>query len=412
MGPPECSGPPAAERTHATAAGRNGLGISAQRYANVRVEDSCRSQKPCQLTRHSSWEAEGLWFGDACDISDLISMLGDDNNDNDGADAAAIDEVVDMMERDEQEQQLPPRQPVSARIAAAAVYRELQIYEQPTPTAHCCRASVVPSPVPVPVLPSVPMAIPLMMSGCGHMYARQTTLEQTTEALRALITPPNIPSILEQTMTQQQIHDLQQMQRQRKVWDQQQIRLHAQPTAFPGCGQASSARSQSGLEELSVSTTTTECTIRVKNVISRSQKKPSTSTNKALKKDTVPDKKTTGSKRTRAIRWSPKETDCLAQGVAMFGVGSWLKIKNHFQNQLASRTNVDLKDRWRNVGGQRQSKARQQVQKRKQSQNHEVVYRAQVQVKYDLEISGTLHMNNGSDNRKRARAQMVGIITQ
>jgi len=57
-------------------------------------------------------------------------------------------------------------------------------------------------------------------------------------------------------------------------------------------------------------------------------------------------------------RWTDEETKCLKQGVEMFGLGQWLKIKRCFASALSDRTNVDLKDRWRNFGGDRQSQKR------------------------------------------------------
>lgn len=62
-------------------------------------------------------------------------------------------------------------------------------------------------------------------------------------------------------------------------------------------------------------------------------------------------------KKTKA-RWTAEETRCLQEGVALFGTGKWLKIKQHFAQELEERSNVDLKDRWRNFGGQRQSQKR------------------------------------------------------
>lgn len=69
--------------------------------------------------------------------------------------------------------------------------------------------------------------------------------------------------------------------------------------------------------------------------------------------------------RTKKLRrWASVEKECLKQGVALYGEGNWLKIKQHFPHELADRSNVDLKDKWRNLYGNRQSR------KRKQKQNH------------------------------------------
>jgi len=69
--------------------------------------------------------------------------------------------------------------------------------------------------------------------------------------------------------------------------------------------------------------------------------------------------------RTKKLRrWASVEKECLKQGVALYGEGNWLKIKQHFPHELAGRSNVDLKDKWRNLYGNRQSR------KRKQKQSH------------------------------------------
>lgn len=69
--------------------------------------------------------------------------------------------------------------------------------------------------------------------------------------------------------------------------------------------------------------------------------------------------------RTKKLRrWASVEKECLTQGVALYGEGNWLKIKQHFPHELADRSNVDLKDKWRNLYGNRQSR------KRKQKQSH------------------------------------------
>lgn len=80
-------------------------------------------------------------------------------------------------------------------------------------------------------------------------------------------------------------------------------------------------------------------------------------TENAKKKDT----KINSSKKAKKAKkgkWTLEETQCLEQGVALFGEGQWLKIKRHFPEQLKNRSNVDIKDRWRNFGGVRQSQKR------------------------------------------------------
>ena len=45
--------------------------------------------------------------------------------------------------------------------------------------------------------------------------------------------------------------------------------------------------------------------------------------------------------------WDPEEVANLIKGVKQFGTGNWIKIRKqyHFNN----RSNVDLKDKWRNL---------------------------------------------------------------
>lgn len=55
-------------------------------------------------------------------------------------------------------------------------------------------------------------------------------------------------------------------------------------------------------------------------------------------------------------QWTELETECLIHGVTLFGRQKykWKCIKNHFKVELQSRSNVDLKDRWRNLLGRKQ----------------------------------------------------------
>ncbi|EDV22701.1 uncharacterized protein TRIADDRAFT_28428, partial [Trichoplax adhaerens] len=45
--------------------------------------------------------------------------------------------------------------------------------------------------------------------------------------------------------------------------------------------------------------------------------------------------------------WSQKEEDNLSEGVQLYGVGNWAMILSEFN--FVARTNVDLKDKWRNM---------------------------------------------------------------
>ncbi|KAL5728710.1 hypothetical protein ACHQM5_001760 [Ranunculus cassubicifolius] len=51
-------------------------------------------------------------------------------------------------------------------------------------------------------------------------------------------------------------------------------------------------------------------------------------------------------------RWSSEEEEALRAGVARHGKGKWANIRKdpQFLNSLANRSNVDLKDKWRNMG--------------------------------------------------------------
>eukprot|EP01137_Pigoraptor_chileana_P009116 Opistho-2@56924 len=47
--------------------------------------------------------------------------------------------------------------------------------------------------------------------------------------------------------------------------------------------------------------------------------------------------------------WTSQEVDCLRRGVAEKGLGQWSQIRTAYLNVLASRTSVDIKDKWRNM---------------------------------------------------------------
>ncbi|GMG99947.1 hypothetical protein Nepgr_001787 [Nepenthes gracilis] len=54
-------------------------------------------------------------------------------------------------------------------------------------------------------------------------------------------------------------------------------------------------------------------------------------------------------RRKKRKRWSPVEEDTLRTGVQKYGKGSWKLILNAYLNVFAERTEVDLKDKWRNM---------------------------------------------------------------
>ena len=51
------------------------------------------------------------------------------------------------------------------------------------------------------------------------------------------------------------------------------------------------------------------------------------------------------------VKWSREEEDALREGVRKYGLGKWRAIQKdpEFERRLVNRTNVDLKDKWRNM---------------------------------------------------------------
>lgn len=56
--------------------------------------------------------------------------------------------------------------------------------------------------------------------------------------------------------------------------------------------------------------------------------------------------------------WTEEETCCLREGMALFESHKhrWALIKARFPLKLQQRTNIDLKDRWRNLQGRKQNR--------------------------------------------------------
>lgn len=52
------------------------------------------------------------------------------------------------------------------------------------------------------------------------------------------------------------------------------------------------------------------------------------------------------------LKWTTEEEEALMAGVAKHGPGKWknILVDSEFADKLASRSNVDLKDKWRNMG--------------------------------------------------------------
>jgi len=59
-------------------------------------------------------------------------------------------------------------------------------------------------------------------------------------------------------------------------------------------------------------------------------------------------------------QWTAEETESLRQGMELFGEHKhrWALIKQHFSKELHHRSNIDLKDRWRNMQGRKQNRKR------------------------------------------------------
>ncbi|XP_047944366.1 telomere repeat-binding factor 4-like isoform X2 [Salvia hispanica] len=54
------------------------------------------------------------------------------------------------------------------------------------------------------------------------------------------------------------------------------------------------------------------------------------------------------------LKWTSEEEEALKAGVAKYGAGKWknILVDSDFKHKLSNRSNVDLKDKWRNMGGQ------------------------------------------------------------
>ncbi|KAL1565764.1 hypothetical protein AAHA92_01449 [Salvia divinorum] len=56
-----------------------------------------------------------------------------------------------------------------------------------------------------------------------------------------------------------------------------------------------------------------------------------------------------GKRRRKARKWSLDEEQALRNGVERFGKGCWKRILDEYKNEFDGRTDVDLKDKWRNM---------------------------------------------------------------
>lgn len=66
-------------------------------------------------------------------------------------------------------------------------------------------------------------------------------------------------------------------------------------------------------------------------------------------------------RRRKKVYWTSAEVDCLLDGVDKYGVGNWKVILEQGKDVfLAHRTNVDLKDKWKNIHMDRPGKQRRE----------------------------------------------------
>jgi len=75
------------------------------------------------------------------------------------------------------------------------------------------------------------------------------------------------------------------------------------------------------------------------------------------------------------VRWTPEEEKALREGVKRHGMGRWKYIKTdpEFSQCLTNRSNVDLKDKWRNIlvaqGDKEKPSVRKERKRQQQQQN-------------------------------------------
>jgi len=54
-------------------------------------------------------------------------------------------------------------------------------------------------------------------------------------------------------------------------------------------------------------------------------------------------------KKQQRRRWTPEEERAIVDGVQRLGEGRWSDIRSSFLSILRNRTNVEIKDKWRNM---------------------------------------------------------------
>jgi hypothetical protein len=114
----------------------------------------------------------------------------------------------------------------------------------------------------------------------------------------------------------------------------------------------SSAKAQAAIDHL-LSTDVPETPLRVSKMDTAKLNFSS-----RLRQDVKPVRAIQNGKRVR-LAWTAQEEAALVRGVQQFGEGCWSRIvgDSELGKYLASRTNVDLKDKWRSLS--KESKAKQ-----------------------------------------------------
>lgn len=77
----------------------------------------------------------------------------------------------------------------------------------------------------------------------------------------------------------------------------------------------------------------------------RSQQVPQNTTRKQSKAK----RRKSGTPRKGRVLWTDKEIEAIKDGVQRFGYGSWKKILHYHKSTLGTRTNVSIKDKWRQL---------------------------------------------------------------
>ena len=120
----------------------------------------------------------------------------------------------------------------------------------------------------------------------------------------------------------------------------------------------SSAKAQAAIDRL-LSTDVPETTLRVNKMDTAKL-----NFSRRLRQDVKPVRATQNGKRVR-LAWTAQEEAALVRGVQQFGEGCWSRIVSDSElgKYLASRTNVDLKDKWRSLSKESNAKQAEELDK-------------------------------------------------